>query len=603
MLLGKLKRRRRHIAYISLISTLFIFILIIIFWFTSISKETYKPGEKLEGLTTSLSRDLPVNYPEVVFADVTSQAGIQFNHFQSARTTQLPEDMGSGASWGDYDQDGWDDLFIANFSGNIKTDPNDFLSAVTCQLYHNNGDGTFTEVSRKAGLAIKAYANSGSWVDIDNDGWPDLLLTTYGELRLFKNNRDGTFRDISAESGISGRKGFWSGAAAGDFNRDGFPDLYICGYVNYNKELAGKNSRQYEAEVPASLNPSSFTPVGNLLFENNGDGTFREMAGKADVENANGRSLSATWIDFDEDGWQDLYVANDVSDNALFHNLGSSKFENISYGAMVADYRGAMGITAGDWDNDEDMDLFITHWMAQENALYTNLLTEMRSAGDKLNGRLRFMDEADRYGLGQSALNDIGFGTAFMDYDNDGRLDLFVVNGSTFQEEGNPANLVAMKDKIYWNRGPEAGFYDVSPVSGPYFSKKYVGRGLAVSDYDQDGDPDVFITNNCGPGILLRNDGGNKKHWFEIEFAKSGNNRFQGGIRIRLVAGNDVQVRQTESQGSYLSQSSAVVHFGLNRHTRVDTLEIIWPEGNARQYLNLKSDVRFTVTREIEDPS
>ena len=577
-------------AYMTVYGTFFVILLALIFQFFEKGPDTYRPGEKIDGLTATLKRTIPQDHPEVVFTDVTLEAGIRFNHFPAGRTTQLPEDMGSGASWGDYDNDGWDDLFITNFSGNMDMAVADFPESASCQLYHNNQDGTFTEMGRLTGLNIKDYVNSATWLDYDHDGYLDIFLTTYGGLILYRNNGHGIFTDVTEKSNLSGYSGFWTGVTAGDFDRNGFVDIYVCGYVDYHTGARTGSTLQYNAEVPSSLNPSSFRPVANLLFRNNTNGTFSEVAGIARVKNESGRSLSAAWIDVDSDGWQDLYVANDVSDNALYRNIGDGTFEDISYASLVADYRGAMGIAIGDWDNDEDTDLFITHWMAQENALYTNLRTQLAALGDSLATKTRFMDEADRYGLGQSALDDIGFGTAFLDFDNDGRLDIFVVNGSTFQERNNPEILVPMQDRIFWNRGPEDGFYDVSAVSGKYFSQKYVGRGTAISDYDRDGDPDIFITNHGGPGILLRNDGGNMNNWLEVRIAHTVAGGYTGGIKMKLVTGDEIQVREYGSQGSYLSQHSMTVHFGLGGYEYADTLKITWPDGMQRIITHLKSN-------------
>jgi enediyne biosynthesis protein E4 len=592
----KLKRRKKNMAYISIFGLFFFSALAMIFGRLLPASEIYRPGERIDGLTSSLERSIPGDHPEVIFKDVTEAAGIRFMHFPYSRTTQLPEDMGSGASWGDYDNDGWDDLFIANFSGNLEMDVKDIPEMASCQLYRNNRNGSFTEVGQKTGLNIKGHVYAGTWLDYDNDGNLDILLTTYGGLLLYRNSGQGIFTDVTEKSGLEEYSGFWTGTAAGDFDGNGFVDIYVCGYVDYNPGASSGASLQYMAEVPASINPSSFLPIDNLLLRNNADGSFKDVAGIAGVKNGNGRSLSAAWIDLDEDGWLDLYVANDVSDNAFFRNKGDGTFEDLSYASLVADYRGAMGIGIGDWDNDQDMDLFITHWMAQENALYSNLRSQLASMGDSLAIKPRFMDEADRYGLGQSALNDIGFGTAFLDFDNDGRLDLFIANGSTFQMHDNPEHLVPMQDRLFWNRGPEEGFYDISGVGGAYFSYKFIGRGVSVSDYDHDGDEDLYISNHGGPGILLRNDGGNDNNWFRIRFLPADGKMYKEGVRLILMTGNEIQVRQSGSQGSYLSQHSLTVHFGLGDHESVDTLKVIWPDGKTDIYTRLQSNSTLEIS-------
>lgn len=549
------------------------------------SREIYKPGEEIEGLTSELSRDLPANYPRVTFTDVTEQAGIKFNHFSGQRTIQLPEDMGSGLAWGDYDNDGFEDVFIANFSGNIDLSEEQMShSTATSQLYHNNQNGTFTEVGAQAGLALTAWANGCAWGDYDSDGLLDLAVSCYGKNMLFHNNGNGSFSDVSEKSGIGLHEGFWAGINWGDYNMDGKIDLYVCGYVNYQKSANLSKSMQYNAEVPASINPSSFKPIKNLLFKNNGNGTFTEEADNAGVSNETGRSLAAAWCDFDNDGFPDIYVANDVSDNAMYRNKGNGTFEDVSYASFTADYRGAMGIGTGDWDNDGDFDMFITHWMAQENALYTNMIAQLNTKGISNGNRLKFMDEADRYGLGQIALEYIGFGTFFFDYNNDGFLDIYATNGSTFQKRDNPQELIPMKDFLFWNPGTGEGFYNTAPASGDYFSKEYVGRGAAYADYDRDGDLDVMVTNNVGPAILLRNEGGNANSWISVQLKSKTKNTHGIGATITVVSGAKRQIRQVGSQGSYLSQSSLTEHFGLEKTTMADSLIVRWP-GGAEQVM------------------
>jgi hypothetical protein len=374
-------------------------------------------------------------------------------------------------------------------------------------------------------------------------------------------------------------RGFWAGARWGDYDRDGWLDLYVTGYVKYRVLADQGMTSQYDIEQPAAINPSSFEPERNLLYHNNGDGTFTELAARTGTAGDRGRSLGAVWVDFDDDGWPDLYVANDVSDNVLYRNLGDGTFRDVSHVARVADYRGAMGLAVGDWDGDEDLDIFVTHWIAQENALYSNLVADMRATGSTTSDPIMFMDEADRYGLGQVALPFVGWGTSFADYDNDGHQDLFVINGSTLQRDDDQRLLVPMHDHIFWNRGPDQGFYDVSPVSGEYFGRTAVGRGAALGDYDNDGDVDLFVVNHGGLGVLLRNDGGNRQHWLAVRLVGARSNRSAIGARIRLVTGDAVQLREVGAQGPYLSYNSPVEHFGLGAHAAADSLLIRWPSG------------------------
>jgi len=399
------------------------------------SAETYEPGEDLEGITSDLTRNLPEDRPRIELVDVTAEAGIDYRHFAGKRSTQLPEDMGSGAAWGDYDNDGRPDLFIANIAGPLTlSDEARARSEATNHLYHNDGNGRFTDVSAESGLSLPWIAMGAAWGDWNGDGFLDLAVTGYGELVLYRNEKDGSFTNVTETAGLSELSGFWTGLSWGDYDGDDDLDLYVCGYVQYafDPKDAERGTQQYQAVVPYTLNPSSYAPERNLLLRNEGGGHFADRATEAGVANLDGRSLAVSWCDFDEDGWMDLYVANDVSDNVMYRNRGNGTFEDVSHSAWVADYRGAMGIAVGDWDGDDDQDLFVAHWIAQENGLYSNL---KHSFGKSQVGsdEMRFMDVADMVGLGQIALDYIGWGTFFFDYDNDGRPDLFVANGSTFQ--------------------------------------------------------------------------------------------------------------------------------------------------------------------------
>ena len=560
----------------------------------------YVPGEEIEGLTETLTRSIPEDHPKVTFIDASAEAGIEFQHFHGERSIQLPEDMGSGAAWGDYDRDGWLDLYVVNEAGPL-TMSQDETSPAHNVLYRNRGDGSFEDVTKMAGVGYQGFGQAVAWGDYDNDGFLDLVVTNFGENILYRSRGDGSFEDVSEEVGFGGYDGYWAGASWADYNRDGNLDLYICGYVQYlyDPRDVKTESRQYNALIPASLNPSTYKPHRNLLFLNKGNGTFVEVAEFAGVDNVAGRSLSATWCDFDNDGWMDIYVANDVSDNALYRNRGDGTFEDISHQAWVADYRGAMGLAVGDWDGDEDMDLFVTHWIAQENALYNNMRTDFADVGVEGGVSMNFTDVADQYGLGQIGLDYIGFGTAFLDFNNDGWLDLLIVNGSTFQRDDDPRLLVAMPMLLFWNKGPREGFFDVGPVSGEVFSNEYVGRGLAIGDYDNDGDPDAFVVVNGGPGVLLRNDGGNDNHWLKVRLEGLRANRYGMSAKLRLVAGGRVSIRQVGAGSSYFSQNAVGEElFGLGNVELVDSLTVTWLDGNEQQFNNLQANQIFVVTKE-----
>jgi tetratricopeptide (TPR) repeat protein len=578
-----LSRRRRLILVTAGGALVFLGGAAVLAWRWGGPASTYRPGEDVEGVTSELTRSLPADYPRVVFTDVTRQAGISFRHFHGRRSSWLPEDMGSGAAWGDADGDGWVDLAIANEVGPIDaSDAERRQSPARVALYHNNHDGTFTDITERTGIDFRGWGMAVAWADYDSDSHLDLLITAYGHNVLYRNKGDGTFEDRSAISGIGAPDGFWAGAAWGDYDRDGLLDLYITGYVKFTRQHSTRTdvNGRYEVENPASINPLAFPGERNLLFHNNGNGTFTELARRVGVENPTGRGMAASWVDLDEDGWPDLYVANDVSPNVLYRNLGNGKFVDVTESARVSDYRSSMGIAVGDWNGDGTQDLFLTHWLAQGNALYDNM--PVRSAvqsGSTAPRRLTFMDEADRFGLGQISLDYVGWATSFIDYDNDGSLDLFVVNGSTLQSRDDPTTMVAMQSKLFWNRGTEDGFFDVSPVSGAYFRTAYVGRGGAFADYDHDGDIDAFVVNHGAPGVLLRNDGGNRNSWLQVGLRGTKSNRDGIGARIRIVSGGRQQVRYAGAQSPYLSQNAFVETFGLGRSTMVDTIEVTWPSG------------------------
>jgi tetratricopeptide (TPR) repeat protein len=566
-------------------------------WVAAAATPTYRPGDDVDGITAELARSLPPDYPRVRFADVTRAAGIEFRHFHGARRSWLPEDMGSGAAWGDYDGDGWLDLVVANEAGSIDESPGKLArSPARLTLYHNDRDGTFSDATDRAGLDLRGWLMAVAWADYDGDGHLDLLVTAHGHNALYRGNGDGTFTDRSAASGIGGPEGFWAGAAWGDYDRDGRLDLYVTGYVKFTRKSTTTGvTGKYDVENPSSINPLAFPPERNLLFHNDGDGTFAERGAAAGVTDVSGRGLAATWTDLDEDGWPDLYVANDVSQNALFRNRGDGTFQNVAETAHASDYRSSMGIAVGDWNGDGAQDLFLTHWLAQGNALYDNQLHRAGATHVGKKTPLAFMDESERYGLGQVSLDYTGWATSFVDYDNDGRLDLFVVNGSTLQKRDEPSAMVPMQSKLFWNRGPKEGFFDVSPVGGRYFQTAYVGRGAAFADYDNDGDVDVFVVNHGAAGVLLRNEGGNRNHWAEIALRGARSNRAGLGATVRLVAGGVAQVRQVGSQAPYLSQNAAIESFGLGAASRIDTIEVRWPSGARDVRTGVMANQRVTI--------
>jgi tetratricopeptide (TPR) repeat protein len=541
-------------------------------------------------------RKLPAGPPEPRFTDVTQAAGLgSFRQFQGPRSSQLPEDMGSGLAWGDFDNDGYEDLFVVSGGGALDLPDAELAPSI---LYRNLRNGRFEAVRDFPEIRIRGMA--AAWGDYNNDGWLDLVVTGYNTILLFRNDHGRLVRD----SHFPSPKGFWAGAAWGDYDRDGFLDLYVCGYVKYasGKGNAASSTQQFGKEVPFTLNPASYEPERNLLFRNNRTGTFTEVARQLGVANPEGRSLSALWHDFDGDGWPDLYVANDISENKLYLNRGG-KFVDAGRGAWVEEYRGSMGLAAGDFDRDGDDDLFISHWIAQQYALYQSLLCEQKQEG-MTKPELHFTDVAEMRGIGQLSMQSIGWGASFVDFDSDGWPDLVVANGSTFElKESRPPRLAPMPSFLFWNLRGEY-FHDLAPWNRS-LARPHVSRGLAVADYDNDGAMDIAIVDH-GEGVrLLRNDvpHGNWAE-FRLHSRVPGSGApvgFGDGATVIAWAGG-VPLRRTVGSASYLSQDSRRVHIGLGAAPKVDRLEVRWLNGRSEAWPDLAANRIWDITEGERTP-
>lgn len=539
-------------------------------------------------------KKLPGGAPQPLFTDVTMAASLDgFRQFQGARSSQLPEDMGSGLAWGDFDNDGLEDLFVVSGGGPLNAPA---LQLAPSVLYRNLGNGKFERVKDFPDLRIHGMA--AAWADYNNDGWLDLVVTGYDAILLFRNDHGHLVRDKSFPS----PKGFWAGASWGDYNRDGYLDLYVCGYVKYRPD-AGKESTtstQFGMEVPFTLNPASYEPERNLLFRNNRDGTFTEVAKELGVANPEGRSLVALWRDFNGDGWPDLYVANDISENKLYLNQ-RGKFVDAGKNAWVEEYRGSMGLAAADFDRDGDDDLFISHWIAQGFALYQNLIEEQRDKGGK--SELHFTDVAATIGIGEPSMRTIGWGTSFADIDSDGWPDLIVANGSTFEDKrSSPRQLSPMPSFLFWNAQGEY-FHNLGPWNRN-FAHPHVSRGLAVADYNNDGAMDVAIVDQ-GEGVrLLRNDIA-QGNWVELRLhdrvppANAPIGFGDGATVIAWVKG--LPLRRTIGSSSYLSQDSHRVHIGLGSATKIDRLEVHWSRGASQTWTQVGANRIWDVSQGQSD--
>jgi tetratricopeptide (TPR) repeat protein len=578
-----------------------------LFYWKSRPKQ-YRPDENEKEITSSLSRSLPKGAPTPRFHDVTSQAGLgNFSTFIGNRTSQLPEDMGAGVAWGDFNNDGFDDVFLVSAGGPLNA-PVEKLAP--CELYENLGNGAFRKVDGFPETRIHGMA--AAWADYDGDGFLDLILTGYNTTLLF-HNEGGTGKFVR-DSRFPNLPGFWSSASWGDYENDRRPDLYLCNYVQYNATEADRErfSSQLGTAVPYTLNPSSFDPGSNRLFHNNGDGTFTDVSEALHVTDPTGRSLGGLWHDFDDDGWLDLYVANDISENVLYHNVGG-RFEDVGKQACVAEYRSSMGLAAGDFDRDGDDDLFIGHWIGQENALYDNLWADLNrtskapapgtNANPARRFKLSFTDVADFRGLGQIALPYVSWGTEFVDFDGDGWLDLVVANGDTIETEGpGPRKLKPQDTFLFWNDHGQF-FYNLAPLNKS-LSERQVGRGLAVADYDNDGAMDILIS-FLGEGVQLLRNEMQTGHWLKVKLRSRLANGtplgFGDGAKVIAHLGN-VALRRTVSSVSYLSQSSRTIHFGLGNSNLVDQLEVRWLGGGTNFYDKLAADTTWEITEGDPNP-
>jgi len=562
----------------------------------------YDPEEESEVITSNLRLNLPQAAPDPIFEDITEQAGLSgFRTFQGPRTSQLPEDMGGGAAFGDFDNDGDDDLFLVSAGGHLNLPTNELPPS---QLYRNRGDGTFDNVSTFPELRIRGMG--AAWGDYDGDGFIDLAVTGYQSLHLFRNESGtGRFTEILLPGDHTF---FWAGASWADFDNDRDLDLYISGYLEYHVSEAdlGKTSAQNQTAVPYTLNPASFEPAKNRLYRNDGNNQFTDIAEPLDVTNPTGRSLGAIWCDFDQDGWLDLYVANDVSDNAFYRNQQTT-FTDIAHAAWMADYRSAMGMTAADWNNDGDDDLFITHWVAQENALYDNTFADFNTASpssrestpvthptspgnavDTEKPKARFVDVADMHGIGQMALPYVGWGTEFVDLDHDGWLDLLVANGSTLEiPEQIPKQLQPQEMFFLWNHAGGA-FHNLSGMHSG-FSEKHISRGLATSDIDGDGDIDFVIVDMDGGARLYRNDM-TTGNWVQCRLRSLDANQQltgRGEHAVITVYAGPKTFRRSFNSVSYLSQSTATLHIGLGALSVIDRIEVKWHAGNEQTFTGI----------------
>ena len=543
-------------------------------------RRTFLTG--MAGVAAASSFDVPLFAqsapPSFTFVDVTKQAGIDFQHNSGAYGGKLlPETLGSGCAFLDYDADGWQDILLINGSDW----PSHHRQRSTLRLYRNNRNGTFSDVTRQAGLDIEMYGMGVAVGDFNNDGFPDLYITCVGQSRLFRNTGRGSFVDVTAKSGLGNRQSFSTSAVWFDFDRDGLLDLFVCNYVRWSLEHDVFCS--LDGKAKSYCTPEAYRGETCWLFRNKGDGTFQDVTAKSGIFDSTSKSLGVALLDSDRDGWLDLVVANDTQPNKLYRNQHNGTFKDVAVEAGLAfsvegKARAGMGVDAADYDNSGATSVAITNFDNEMIGLY------------RKQANNTYEDISVRAGIGMPSKATLGFGCAFADFDLDGSLDLAVVNGHIDDTVRNIRGNVgyAQPPQLFLNNGKGA-FRDVAADLGSGFAQSKVGRGLAYGDFDRDGDLDLLVTTNHGPAFLYRNDqkAGNRSVRFRLIGTKS--NRDAIGATVVAEYAGRQHTQMVKSGSSYLSQSESPLTFGLAKQDRVERAVIYWPSGRTEEFKNLSA--------------
>ena len=529
----------------------------------------------------------PAANSAVTFRDLTQQSGVRFVHNNGAFGKKfLPETLGPGVAFIDYDNDGWPDVFLVNG----MDWPGHAQKHTTPKLYHNNHDGTFTDVTHKAGLDVEMYGMGVAIGDYDNDGFDDLFITALGQSRLFHNNGNGTFTDVTQKAGLSGPRELSTSAAWVDYDKDGRLDLVVGNYVQWTQEtdlyctLDGK-SKSY-------CTPESYKGTAPRLWHNRGDGTFEDVTKKAGLAEPTSKTMGIAVLDYDNDGWPDLLLSNDTQPNKLYRNNGNGTFSEKGVIAGVAFSedgvaRAGMGVDAADYDHSGYHSVMITNFSNQMLSLYHN------------EGKGLFVDEAPQSAIGRATLLTLGFGCFFFDYDLDGWPDIFVANGHIDPEiQRVQANVkYAMPPHLFRNLG-KGKFEEVTNTMGASFTTPRVGRGAAYADINNDGRLDLLLSTNGGPAYLFRNEaqGTAANRSVRLKLVGTRSNKDGIGAVARLSSGGDTQTQMLRSGSSYLSSSELILTFGLGLRDKADTIEIRWPSGQIDRLSNVAAGQTITVT-------
>jgi hypothetical protein len=555
--------------------------------FTEIDRRNFLTGSLaslastifLPGLSDSRLYAAPIADPGFRLVDVTAAAGIQFRHNSGAFGGKfLPETLGAGCAFLDYDGDGWQDILLVNGSDWAGHKHAHEPESSSLKLYRNNRNGTFSDVTRSAGLDLEMYGMGVAIGDYDNDGFPDILVTCVGQNHLFKNTGKGSFIDVTKSSGLGGRQAMSTSAVWFDFDRDGLLDLFVCNYVKWSADhdvfcsLDGKHK--------SYCTPEAYRGETCWLFHNRGNGTFEDVTATSGIFDSSSKSLGVAMLDYDRDGWPDLLVTNDTQPNKLYRNQRNGTFKDVAVEAGIAfsaegRARAGMGVDAADFDNSGNAGVAITNFDNEMTGLY------------RLADGGTYADVALPSGVGLASKDKLGFGCVFLDVDLDGLLDLAVVNGHIDETVRN-ANGVgyAQPPQLFLNRG-NGNFVDIAAQIGGGFNQPKVGRGLAYGDFDRDGDLDLLISTNHGPAYLYRNDRTSANRSIRIRLIGTKSNRDAIGASLKIFHGSSSQSRMVKSGSSYLSQSELPVTFGLGTRDKIDRLVISWPSGATEEYKNL----------------
>jgi hypothetical protein len=532
-----------------------------------------------------LAGGVPDAAPSFLLKDVTKTVGIDFKHNSGAYGGKLlPETLGSGCAFLDYDGDGYQDILLVN----SMDWPGHKRGRSTLKLYRNNRNGTFADVTKAAGIDVELYGMGVAVGDYNNDGYPDVLITCVGQNHLLQNTGKGTFIDVTKASGLGGRQAFSTSAVWFDYDRDGLLDLFVCNYVNWSPEhdvfcsLDGKNK--------SYCTPEAYRGETCWLFHNHGNGTFEDVTAASGIFDTSSKSLGVAMIDFDQDGWPDLFVANDTQPNKLYRNLRNGKFKDAAVEAGLAfsnegKARAGMGVDVGDFENSGRPGIAITNFDNEMVGLYRSA-----AAG-------QFDDVSLAAGVGGPSKTTLGFGCGFADLDLDGRLDLVVANGHIDDTVRNIRGNVgyAQPPHLFLNLG-KGKFQDGATTNGGDFAAPRVGRGLAFGDFDRDGDVDILLTTNNGPAYLFRNDvqSGNRSLRLYLTGTKS--NRDAIGAVVRIFHGGISQMRVVRSGSSYLSQSERALTFGVGKADQVDRITVEWPSGATQEFTTIATKKAHQIT-------